>query len=176
MAAPRALLAGRRRQVARMAFGSGLDVGPRARARGPDMRGDLQAARIVERAGPHHDESDPRVAVAVDRRAAGRAEVPAQRAAALRGRIVVAPRLALGNAECVLGHYGVDRAAAARGSLAVAAMAGAQRRDRRRDRIADGAAEAPAGQGRGHQLPTFRMTSQRSARGARRLTTETPMK
>src|SRR3989449_7337766 len=83
------LCLGRRgRHVAGMAFRRAIDVCPGARARGPDVSGDLHAAGIVQHAGAHDEESRIRVALAVDRRAAVGAEVAAQRAAALRGGIV----------------------------------------------------------------------------------------
>src|SRR3954468_11954815 len=82
------LLLGRRGHVARMALARWIDVRPRARGRGPDVAGDFHAARVVERARAHQEEPGPGIARAVDRRAASAAEVAAQRAAALRRRVV----------------------------------------------------------------------------------------
>src|SRR5438876_5490516 len=150
------LCLGRRgRQVAGMAVGRGIDVVPGSRARGPDVGGDFHAAGVVERAGADHHEARVRVPVAVDRRAAVGAEVAAQRAAALRGGIVVAPGRPPGDLETVAGNDGIDGAAAARSPLAVGAMAGAQSGDRGADRVADGAAEAASGERGGHRVTPF---------------------
>src|SRR5574341_562666 len=97
-----------------------------------------------------HDEAGVRVAVAVDRRAAIRAEVAAQGAAAFGRAVVVAPGLPLRDAEALARHDGVDRAAGPGGFLAVEAVAGAQRADGRGDRVANGAAEAAAGKQSAH--------------------------
>src|SRR3989442_15130212 len=97
-----------------MAVGRGIDVVPGPLAGGPDVGGDLQAAGIVERAGADHHEPRVRVAVAVDRRAAVGAEMAAQRAAAVRGGIVVAPGRPLRDLEAFAGDDGIDGAAAAR--------------------------------------------------------------
>src|SRR6267378_1891082 len=101
---------------------------------------------IDVRAGADHDEPRVRVAVAVDRRAAVGAEMAAQRAAAVRGGIVVAPGRPLGDLEAVARDDGIHAAAAARTPLAVGAMAGAQSGDGGADRVADGAAEAASGE------------------------------
>src|SRR3989442_6983713 len=129
-----------------MAVGRGIDVVPGPLAGGPDVGGDLQAAGIVERAGADHDEPRVRVAVAVDRRAAVGAEVAAQRAAALRGGIVVALGRPLGDLEAVAGDDGIDGAAAPRSPLAVCAMASAPRGDGGAHGVADGSAEAASGE------------------------------
>src|SRR5438874_10394841 len=52
-----------------------VEVGPGRRALRPDVRGDPQGRRIVERAGPHADHLRQRLAVAIERRAAVGAEV-----------------------------------------------------------------------------------------------------
>src|SRR5438552_12022098 len=123
------LCLGRRgRHVAGMAFRRAIDVGPGPRARGPDVSGDLHAAGIVQRAGAHDEESRIRVALAVDRRAAVGAEMAAQRAAAVRGRVVVFPGCALGDPEARARHDGGDGAGGAGRFLAVRAMANAMRR------------------------------------------------
>src|SRR3954465_14375313 len=144
------LLLRRRRHVAGMALARRIDVRPGARGRGPDVAGDFHAARVVERPRAHHDEAGPRIAMAVDRRAASAAEVAAQRAAALRRRVVVVSRLTLGDLERVFGHDGIDGAAGARRLLAVLAVAGAQACYGRGDRVADGAAKAAAGKRGSH--------------------------
>src|SRR5687767_8763048 len=128
-----------------MALGRAIDVVPRPRARRPDVPGDLHAARVVERAGAYHDEAGIRIAVAVDRRAALAAEMPAQGAAAVRGGIVVALSRALRDLEAVGGDHGVDGAAGAGSLLAVYAVAGAQAGHGGVDGVADGTAEAAAG-------------------------------
>src|SRR5207253_7832201 len=111
-------------------------------------------AGIVQRAGAHDEESRVRVALAVDRRAAVGAEMAAQRAAAVRGRVVVFPGCALGDPEARARHDGVDGAGGAGRFLAVRAMASAQRRDGGVDGVADGAAEAASSEG-GHRVTPF---------------------
>ena len=91
--------------------------------------------------------------MAVDRRAAVAAEMPAQGAAAQGRRIVVLLRRAARDAELPARHHGIDRAVVARGLAAVLAVAGAQRADGGADFIANGAAQAAAGERGGHGFP-----------------------
>src|SRR5947208_1213582 len=149
------LCLGRRRHVAGMAFRRAIDVGPGPRARGPDVSRDPHAAGIVQRAGAHDEESRIRVALAVDRRAAVGAEMAAQRAAAVRGRVVVFPGCALGDPEARARHDGVDGAGGAGRFLAVRAMASAQRRDGGANGVADGSTEAASGEQGGHRVTPF---------------------
>src|SRR5437660_5420000 len=60
-----------------------VDVGPGRRALGPDVPGDPEPGRIVERAGAHADHLRHARAVAVERRAALAAEIAHQRATAI---------------------------------------------------------------------------------------------
>src|SRR3954471_2024 len=106
-----------------MALARRIDVRPGARGRRPDVAGDLHAARVVERAGAHDHEAGLRIAVAIDGRAAGAAEMAAEGAAALRGGVVVVTRLALGDLETVFRHHRIDGAAGAGRFLAVVAVA-----------------------------------------------------
>src|SRR6185436_14041537 len=122
----------------------GVDMRPGPSGCGPDVAGDLHAARVVDGAGAHHHEPRVRVAMAVNGRATLAAEVPAQRASALRGRVVVALGRALSDPEILALDHGIHRAAGAGGLLAVGAMAGPQAGHRGGDGVTDGAAEAAA--------------------------------
>src|SRR5437763_982324 len=121
-----------------------VEVGPGRRALRPDVRGDPQGRRIVERAGTHADHLRQRFAVAIERRAAVAAEVAKERAAAV-GLLGVALRRALHDPEVLAPHERHHGAVRAGGALAIGAVALAQLAERCADGVADGAAQAAAG-------------------------------
>src|SRR5258706_1471239 len=120
-----------------------IDVGPGTRALGPDMRGDLHAVGVVERAGAQCQHLGRVLAVAPERRAAVAAEVARQRAAARRIALEDLGRAVL-ELELVARHDAHHRAVRAGSLLAVAAVAGAKLGGGSADAVADRAAETAA--------------------------------
>src|SRR5689334_4325521 len=98
-----------------------VDIGPGRRALRPDVPGDAQGGRVVQRPGAHAEHFRHGLAMAEERGAAIAAEIAHQRAAAV-GLL----RIALGRAayqpEVLRAHECHHRAVCARSALAVAAM------------------------------------------------------
>src|SRR6187402_851872 len=126
-----------------------IDVRPGPRAPGPDVRRDLHAVALVERAGAQHHGLRRLLALAVELRAAVAAEKAVQQAPAVGVR-AEALRRALEQGERGARHDRVHGAAGAARLLAVGAVAGAQLGDRLAHGVADRSAKATTGQWLGH--------------------------